>query len=58
MNHVQQAINELIKRTEESVIGQSHGSSLGYQFAHQWTCVIEGLPGTAKTRSVKSLAQS
>ncbi|MYM58804.1 AAA domain-containing protein [Vibrio sp. OCN044] len=58
MNHVQQAINELIKRTEESVIGQSHVvQALVISLLTNGHVLLEGLPGTAKTRSVKSLAQ-
>jgi MoxR-like ATPase len=57
MNHAQQAINELIEQTEKSVIGQSHVvQALVIGLLTNGHVLLEGLPGTAKTRSVKSLA--
>ncbi|HBH7876289.1 TPA: MoxR family ATPase [Vibrio parahaemolyticus] len=57
MNHAQQAINELIEQTEKSVIGQSHVvQALVVGLLTNGHVLLEGLPGTAKTRSVKSLA--
>ena len=58
MNHAQQAMNELIKQTEKSVIGQSHVvQALVISLLTNGHVLLEGLPGTAKTRSVKSLAE-
>lgn len=57
MNHAQQAIKELIEQTEKSVIGQSHVvRALVIGLLTNGHILLEGLPGTAKTRSVKSLA--
>ena len=57
MNHAQQAINQLIEQTEKSVIGQSHVvRALVIGLLTNGHVLLEGLPGTAKTRSVKSLA--
>ncbi|MGF1753352.1 MoxR family ATPase [Vibrio makurazakiensis] len=57
MNHAQQAINRLIEQTEKSVIGQSHVvRALVIGLLTNGHVLLEGLPGTAKTRSVKSLA--
>ncbi|OAN13298.1 AAA family ATPase [Photobacterium jeanii] len=57
MNHAQQAINTLIEQTERSVIGQSHVvRALVIGLLTNGHVLLEGLPGTAKTRSVKSLA--
>ncbi|EDP59339.1 MoxR family ATPase [Vibrio sp. AND4] len=57
MNQAQQAIKELIKQTEKSVIGQSHVvRALVIGLLTNGHVLLEGLPGTAKTRSVKSLA--
>lgn len=57
MNHVQQAMNQLIQQTEKSVIGQTHVvQSLVIGLLTNGHILLEGLPGTAKTRSVKSLA--
>ncbi|WP_273979352.1 AAA family ATPase [Vibrio parahaemolyticus] len=57
MNQAQQAIKELIEQTEKSVIGQSHVvRALVIGLLTNGHILLEGLPGTAKTRSVKSLA--
>ncbi|WP_114764589.1 AAA family ATPase [Vibrio rhodolitus] len=57
MNTAQQAINQLIAQTEQSVIGQSHVvQALVIGLLTNGHILLEGLPGTAKTRSVKSLA--
>lgn len=57
MNQAQQAINRLIEQTEQSVIGQSHVvRALVIGLLTNGHVLLEGLPGTAKTRSVKSLA--
>ncbi|MCF7483705.1 MoxR family ATPase [Vibrio sp. J1-1] len=57
MNNAQQAINQLIEQTEKSVIGQSHVvQALVIGLLTNGHILLEGLPGTAKTRSVKSLA--
>ncbi|MDD9155619.1 MoxR family ATPase [Aliivibrio sp. S4TY2] len=59
MNQTQQAINTLITQVEQSVIGQSHVvRSLVIGLLTQGHVLLEGLPGTAKTRSVKSLADN
>lgn len=57
MNQAQQAINQLIEQTEKSVIGQRHVvEALVIGLLANGHILLEGLPGTAKTRSVKSLA--
>lgn len=57
MNESQRAINRLIEQTEQSVIGQRHVvMSLVIGLLTNGHVLLEGLPGTAKTRSVKSLA--
>jgi len=59
MNQTQQAIADLISKVETSVIGQSHVvRSLVIGLLTQGHVLLEGLPGTAKTRSVKSLADN
>lgn len=59
MNQTQKAINTLISQVEQSVIGQSHVvRSLVIGLLTQGHVLLEGLPGTAKTRSVKSLADN
>ncbi|MGR6834238.1 AAA family ATPase [Aliivibrio wodanis] len=59
MNQTQQAINTLITQVEQSVIDQSHVvRSLVIGLLTQGHVLLEGLPGTAKTRSVKSLADN
>ncbi|EKK9988211.1 TPA: MoxR family ATPase [Vibrio vulnificus] len=58
MNHAQKAINLLIQQTEKSVIGQRHVvEALVIGLLTNGHVLLEGLPGTAKTRSVKSLAK-
>ncbi|PSW13174.1 AAA family ATPase [Photobacterium rosenbergii] len=57
MNQAQQAMNQLIEQTEKSVIGQRHVvEALVIGLLANGHILLEGLPGTAKTRSVKSLA--
>lgn len=57
MNQAQQAIHQLIEQTEKSVIGQRHVvEALVIGLLANGHILLEGLPGTAKTRSVKSLA--
>lgn len=57
MNQAQQAMNRLMEQTEKSVIGQKHVvQSLVIGLLTNGHILLEGLPGTAKTRSVKSLA--
>ncbi|MUK63071.1 AAA domain-containing protein [Aliivibrio fischeri] len=59
MNQTQQAINTLMSQVERSVIGQAHVvRSLVIGLLTQGHVLLEGLPGTAKTRSVKSLADN
>lgn len=59
MNQTQKAITSLISQVEKSVIGQSHVvRSLVIGLLTQGHVLLEGLPGTAKTRSVKSLADN
>ncbi len=57
MNEAQQAIHQLIEQVEQSVIGQSHVvRALTIGLLTNGHVLLEGLPGTAKTRSVKTLA--
>ena len=59
MNQTQQAITALISQVEASVIGQSDVvRALVIGLLTQGHVLLEGLPGTAKTRSVKSLADN
>lgn len=59
MNNVQRTINELIQQTEKSVIGQGHVvQALVLGLLTNGHVLLEGLPGTAKTRSVKALANA
>ncbi|MGF1681661.1 AAA family ATPase [Photobacterium minamisatsumaniensis] len=59
MNVSQQAISSLIEQVEKSVIGQQHVvRSLVIGLLTNSHVLLEGLPGTAKTRSVKALATS
>ena len=59
MNSSQQAINQLIEQVEKSVVGQSHVvKALILGLLTNGHVLLEGLPGTAKTRSVKALAQA
>ncbi len=58
MNPIQQAINYVIEQAEKSVIGQSEViRTLVIGLLTNGHVLLEGLPGTAKTRSVKSLAK-
>ncbi|WP_394242509.1 AAA family ATPase [Vibrio astriarenae] len=57
MNPCQIAVNQLIDQTEQTVIGQRHViKALAIALLTNSHVLLEGLPGTAKTRSVKSLA--
>ncbi|SON51773.1 AAA family ATPase [Vibrio tapetis] len=57
MNQTQQSVNQLIQRVEQAVIGQRHVvEALVLGLLTKGHVLLEGLPGTAKTRSVKSLA--
>ncbi|PSW09990.1 MoxR family ATPase [Photobacterium sanctipauli] len=57
MSSTQQAISSIIQSVEQSVIGQQHVvRSLVIGLLTNGHVLLEGLPGTAKTRSVKALA--
>lgn len=57
-NEAQNAIAQLISQVEQSVIGQSHVvRALVIGLLTNGHVLLEGLPGTAKTRSVKTLAK-
>ncbi|GLS91169.1 ATPase AAA [Psychromonas marina] len=59
MNKTLDSINALIKQVEKSVIGQPHViKALVIGLLTKGHVLLEGLPGTAKTRSVKSLADT
>ncbi|TNJ18975.1 AAA family ATPase [Aeromonas sobria] len=59
MNPLQQQISQLIEQVGQSVVGQSHViRALVIGLLTNSHVLLEGLPGTAKTRSVKSLAQA
>ncbi|MGY3571604.1 AAA family ATPase [Vibrio paucivorans] len=59
MNQLQSKVSELITRVESDVIGQEHVvRALVIGLLTNGHVLLEGLPGTAKTRSVKSLASS
>ncbi|WP_144213226.1 AAA family ATPase [Shewanella donghaensis] len=59
MNNTLQSITALISEVEKSVIGQSHViRALVIGLLTKGHVLLEGLPGTAKTRSVKSLADT
>ncbi len=59
MNSSQQAVNQLIQQVEKAVIGQSHVvKALVLGLLTNGHVLLEGLPGTAKTRSVKALANA
>lgn len=52
-------MNTLLKKIEESVIGQDHvAKSIVIGLLTSGHILLEGLPGTAKTRSVKALANT
>ena len=51
-------INQLIKQMELSVLGQEHVvHSLAIALLANGNVLLEGLPGTAKTRSIKTMAK-
>ncbi|MFM5528026.1 AAA family ATPase [Aeromonas veronii] len=59
MNPLQQQISQLIEQVGLSVVGQSHViRALVIGLLTNSHVLLEGLPGTAKTRSVKSLAEA
>lgn len=59
MNNTLHSITALINQVEKSVIGQSHViRALVIGLLTKGHVLLEGLPGTAKTRSVKSLADT
>jgi MoxR-like ATPase len=51
-------INQLVKQMELSVLGQEHVvHSLAIALLANGNVLLEGLPGTAKTRSIKTMAK-
>lgn len=59
MNLLQQQISQLIEQVGHSVVGQSHViRALVIGLLTNSHVLLEGLPGTAKTRSVKALAEA
>ncbi len=59
MNDAQIAMNALLKQIEQAVIGQDHvAKSIVIGLLTRGHILLEGLPGTAKTRSVKALANT
>lgn len=59
MNPLQQQISQLIEQVGHSVVGQSHVIRvLIIGLLTNSHVLLEGLPGTAKTRSVKALADA
>lgn len=59
MSETQSAVNQLIERVERSVVGQQHVvEALVLGLLTNGHVLLEGLPGTAKTRSVKALADA
>ncbi|MFU1567784.1 AAA family ATPase [Aeromonas veronii] len=59
MNPLQQQISQLIEQVGHSVVGQSHViRALVIGLLTNSHVLLEGLPGTAKTRSVKALAEA
>ncbi|MBE7215936.1 MoxR family ATPase [Shewanella benthica] len=59
MNQSQQAVSQLFHSVSQSVIGQEHVvKSLLIAMLTRGHILLEGLPGTAKTRSIKSLASA
>lgn len=59
MNPTLDSINQLKQQMESSVIGQQHMvDTLLVALLTNGNVLLEGLPGTAKTRSIKSLASA
>ncbi|MGN5187035.1 AAA family ATPase [Aeromonas veronii] len=59
MNPLQQQISQLIEQVGHRVVGQSHViRALVIGLLTNSHVLLEGLPGTAKTRSVKALAEA
>lgn len=58
MNQAQTELNRLVTEVGKSVIGQQHVvTALVVGLITNGHILLEGLPGTAKTRSIKSLAE-
>ncbi|GEM77897.1 AAA family ATPase [Vibrio superstes] len=59
MSASQEAVSALVSQVEQSVVGQRHVvESLVLGLLTNGHVLLEGLPGTAKTRSVKALADA
>lgn len=59
MNPLQQQISQLIEQVGHRVVGQSHViRALAIGMLTNSHVLLEGLPGTAKTRSIKALAEA
>ncbi|MGL5374312.1 MAG: AAA family ATPase [Aeromonas veronii] len=59
MNPLQQQISQLIEQVGHRVVGQSHViCALVIGLLTNSHVLLEGLPGTAKTRSIKALAEA
>ncbi|MFB2864679.1 AAA family ATPase [Aeromonas sp. MdU4] len=59
MNPLQQQLSQLIEQVGQQVIGQSHViRALVIGLLTNGHVLLEGVPGTAKTRSVKALAET
>lgn len=59
MNPLQQQISQLIEQVGHRVVGQSHVlRALVIGLLTNSHVLLEGLPGTAKTRSIKALAEA
>ncbi|QBY02916.1 MoxR family ATPase [Thalassotalea sp. HSM 43] len=59
MNQTRQSISQLTSQVESSVIGQKHMvETLIIALLTNGNVLLEGLPGTAKTRSIKALAEA
>ncbi|RRA91490.1 AAA family ATPase [Aeromonas veronii] len=59
MNPLQQQISQLIEQVGHRVVGQSHViRALVIGLLTNSHVLLEGLPGTAKTRSIKALAET
>lgn len=59
MNQTLNTIMQLKQQLQQSVIGQAHMvETLLVSLLTNGNVLLEGLPGTAKTRSIKALAQA
>ena len=57
MSETLEAINQLKQQMQQSVLGQEHVvDSLIISMLCNGNVLLEGLPGTAKTRSIKTMA--